>query len=212
MRNWGIVITGFYALVILFLLIPVLPPLAAGEPPQLLPLEWESWWAWMLVGIFVSGQALLLFVSVDTSRRRLEPRTHIGVSIALASLFLGFLTVIGVWSVVVVVMSDDGIPDSLLWVIPAPILMWSFWGAILYVYMRESSDVATRLTRWLLRGSVLELLIAVPAHVWVRQRDDCSAPGVTALGIVTGIAIMLMAFGPGILFLLHKRLQQYQRD
>lgn len=208
MRNWGIVITLFYALVIVFFLVPILAPLALDEPPALPSLEWG--WAWPITFIFVAGQGLLLFVSVDTSRRYLRARTHIGVSVALAALFLGFLTVIGIWSLVVVAMGDEGFPDNLLWIAPAPILTWVFWSVVLYIYMKESSDLVTRLTRWLIRGSVLELLIAVPAHVWVRQRDDCSAPGVTALGIVTGIAIMLMAFGPSVLFLLKKRLDQYE--
>ncbi|MEE9255379.1 MAG: hypothetical protein V3U43_10610 [Pseudomonadales bacterium] len=211
MMNWGIVITGFYAVVIVFLLLPVLLPLASGEAPELLTLEWENWWAWLLVAIFVTGQGLLLFLSVDTSRRHLEPRTHIGVSIALASVFLGFLSVMLVWSMVVVVMGDDGFPDELLWIILAPISLWVVWGGILYIYMKESSDLVTELTTWLLRGSVLELLIAVPAHVWVRHRDDCSAPSVTALGIVTGMAVMLMAFGPSVLFLLKKRLDRYRQ-
>lgn len=212
MRNWGIAITGFYAVVIVFLLLPMFAPLVSGDAPEMLPLEWEIWWVWMLVMLFVAGQGLLLFVSVDTSRKYLKPRTHIGVSIALASLFLGLLTVALVWSMAVVVMGDDGFPDELLWIIPAPISLWVVWGVILYIYMNDSSTLVTQLTTWLIRGSVLELLIAVPAHVWVRQRDDCSAPGVTALGIVTGIAIMLMAFGPSVMFLLKRRLDRYRQN
>jgi hypothetical protein len=32
--------------------------------------------------------------------------------------------------------------------------------------------------------------------VVARQREDCSAPFATGFGIATGIAIMLLAFGP----------------
>jgi hypothetical protein len=56
----------------------------------------------------------------------------------------------------------------------------------------------------LLRGSALELLVAVPCHVIVRRRDDCSAPVVTGFGIVTGIAIMLLSFGLSVLLLYQK--------
>jgi hypothetical protein len=64
---------------------------------------------------------------------------------------------------------------------------------------------------WLLRGSILELLIAVPSHVIVRQRDDCCAPFATFWGIVTGISVMLISFGPGVLFLFAARIRRKQR-
>ena len=49
---------------------------------------------------------------------------------------------------------------------------------------------------WLFRGSILELLIAVPTHVIVRRRHDCCAPAVTSFGITSGIVIMLISLAP----------------
>jgi len=86
---------------------------------------------------------------------------------------------------------------------------WLFWGIVFYFFLRNSSRVVTRILSWLLTGSVLELLIAVPCHVIVRRRHDCSAPAATSFGIVTGIAIMLLSFGPSVLFLYKKRLDAY---
>jgi hypothetical protein len=88
---------------------------------------------------------------------------------------------------------------------------WVIWGGIFYQHYRNSSNAVSAAVSWLLKGSVLELLIAVPAHVIVRQRGDCSAPIVTSWGIVTGIAIMLLCFGPGVLALYKKRLDTYSR-
>jgi hypothetical protein len=65
----------------------------------------------------------------------------------------------------------------------------------------------TRAVTWLLRGSVLELLIAVPAHIITRRRHDCSAPIVTGFGISSGLAIMLLAFGPSVYLLYRKRME-----
>jgi hypothetical protein len=55
------------------------------------------------------------------------------------------------------------------------------------------------------------LLIVVPCHVVVRHRDDCSAPALTGFGIATGLAVMLLTFGPGVVFLYRKRLRRYER-
>ena len=86
---------------------------------------------------------------------------------------------------------------------------WAFWGVLFYLFLRNSSAVVDQVVTWLLRGSILELLVAVPCHVIVRRRNECSAPVVTSFGIVTGIAIMLLSFGPSVLLLYKKRLDAY---
>jgi hypothetical protein len=83
------------------------------------------------------------------------------------------------------------------------------WGILFYLYLRNSLEITTRAVSWLLKGSVLELLVAVPCHILVRRRDDCSAPVATSFGIVTGIAVMLLSFGPSVLLLYKKRLDAY---
>jgi hypothetical protein len=46
--------------------------------------------------------------------------------------------------------------------------------------------------------------------VMVRRRHDCSAPVATSFGITTGIAIMLLSFGPGVLLLYKKRMDAFR--
>src|SRR5262249_55187431 len=62
--------------------------------------------------------------------------------------------------------------------------------------------------RWLIAGSVAELLIALPSHVVLRQRQECCAPMITSAGLATGLATLLVALGPGVLFLYRARLRQ----
>jgi hypothetical protein len=77
-------------------------------------------------------------------------------------------------------------------------------------YRKPGARLATGIA-WLLRGSVLELLVAVPAHVIVRRRDECCAPTFTGWGIATGIAVMLACFGPGVLVLYQKQMESYRK-
>jgi hypothetical protein len=88
--------------------------------------------------------------------------------------------------------------------------LWLFWGAVFYKFRRSTDpDALTgRLMRWLLGGSVLELLVAVPSHIIVRERGDCCAPIGTFFGISMGISVMLMSFGPGVFLLYAKRIER----
>ena len=179
---------------------------------------------WMLAVGILGSQVLLLFLSVDTSHKRLKPRTHISISLAVATLLTALLTTAAVWSLGVAVRGDkffdffDHFGKRLIhdqdyilvfWLLVFWGALWMFWSILFYLYYRNSSPGVTRLASGLLKGSVLELLIAVPCHVIVRRRGDCSAPAATSFGIATGLAIMLLSFGPGILLLYKKRLDAY---
>ena len=218
MRRWGLIITAFYAAVVLVLAAPIILLLEYKEPTWAVLKIYEWWGTWIYVGILVVGEALLLFLSVDSSWRHAKPRQHIAVTAILTSFFAAVLTGSALFSVEVAVYGDKAPP---LWedkgelfgmtVLGIWIAFWVIWGGIFYQYYRDASNMVSRVVTWLLRGSVLELLIAVPAHVIVRQRGDCSAPVVTGFGIVTGLAIMLLCFGPGVLALYKKRLDAYSK-
>jgi hypothetical protein len=59
--------------------------------------------------------------------------------------------------------------------------------------------------RLLIAGSILELLVAVPTHVYSRAKDHCCGGYATIWGIGVGISVMLFAFGPGVFFLFVRR-------
>jgi hypothetical protein len=92
------------------------------------------------------------------------------------------------------------------------LVFWSVW-AIIFRRATKSDEpdaLLKRITRWLLRGSILELLVAVPSHIIVRRREDCCAPAGTFWGIATGVSIMLLCFGPGVFFLFVERFKRLQ--
>ncbi len=100
---------------------------------------------------------------------------------------------------------------SLIWgMLTTLVLFWVVWVVIFRSFAKsdDPDSLLKRSTRWLLRGSILELLIAVPSHIFVRRRGDCCAPVGTFWGIVTGISVMLLCFGPGVFFLFVERFER----
>ena len=216
MRKWGIVISVFYAVIVVGLLAPAglrLAMAGSGAPfLKTLGDMYSGWLVWAAIVALIGGQAILLFLSVDTTQKRMKPRTHLAVSVVAGSMLFALLTFALVSAAGAGVAGDkflDRFWETEMEVVWIFLAFWLVWGVLFFLYFRNSAAAATRIVSWLLKGSVLELLIAVPCHVWVRRRDDCSAPIATSFGIVTGIAVMLLAFGPSVLLLYKKRLDGY---
>ncbi len=215
MRRWGVIITAFYFLAVIGLLGPGLYWLAElykhPDAKSLYQLV-TSWQWWLMVGVLVAGEALLLFLSVDTSWRRRRPRQHLAVTVIFVGLAVGLLAFLASWTLLVGIYGDsDPPPWASSMLLALPLGLWAVWAALFYCYYRSSPRAVAAAVASLLAGSVLELLIAVPTHLVVRRRHECTAPVVTSFGIVTGIAIMLLSFGPGVLALYKKRLDAYER-
>jgi hypothetical protein len=215
MRKWGVVITLVYSVILIVLFLPGF--IALGDPHDLFGpygfgvlretyTEWSG--MWVVVAALIFGEATLMFLAVDTSQKRLRPRAHIAVSATMAGMLLTLMVVVGAVSLSVAMDSGRFLYEaaSSLSVIAG---LWIFWGVVFYLYARKRENVVKRVATWLIRASVLELLVAVPCHVIVRRRMDCSAPLATSLGICTGIAVMLLSFGPGVLLLYKKRMDTY---
>ncbi len=218
MRKWGILVSTFYALILLALIVPGAILLAGpghhnwreffGSVNE----AYGDWVLRLLIAVVLASQALLLFVSIDTSQKRLKPRAHILVSCVAAAVLTALLTSGIIWSLGFAIRGETFWKPFfekqanllLFWG-----ALWLLWGIVFYLYFRNSSESVARLMSWLLKGSILELLIVVPCHVIVRRRHDCSAPLATGFGIATGLAIMLLSFGPSVLFLYKKRLDSY---
>jgi len=224
MRHWGIVITGFYALVVTFLFTFGVV-MVSGELPEdgygFFEFLQTIQIIWVVLLIMVCAQLLLLFLSVDTSWRRLKAQRHAKITASFVGLMVCTLFIAVIFALGMAHSGDDflefqwlnNLPDTL----EGPVLLlivvylWVFWGLVFYKYFKRDSGVINSAVSWLIRGSVLQLLIAVPCHIMIRQREDCCAPFISAYGIATGIAIMLLAFGPGALLLYRRKLDEYKK-
>ncbi len=216
MRKWGIVITAVYVCIVTVLIIPGFVRLS-GYGTGI----YGNWLTWAWLSIMISGQVLLLFLRVDNSKKRLKPRKRLWVSVLTTSLLTGVLFYAAAWSLLAGIIGDRVFEEplsivfnleSMINIFITWLVLWLIWAIIFALYARRTPHWLDNVVSWLLKGSVLELLIAVPCHLIVRHRNDCSAPGATGFGIATGIAIMLLSFGPSVLLLYQKRLQQYSGD
>jgi len=216
MRKWGVVVSLLYAFILLALLVPAFRVLAGSSTPTLNDFAelYKSWITWLIVCIFVIPQFVLLWLSVDKNSKRLKPQRPLLFSAVLTGFFLAIVTFVVAVALFVAIRGENAIPDfdTITPVIVPPFVLWLMWGILFYLMYRNSTDPVTRAVSWLFRGSVLELLVAVPTHVIVRRRHDCCAPAWTGFGITSGIAIMLLAFGPSVLLLFKKRMEKYERQ
>src|SRR5512138_2360507 len=113
MRKWGVIISAFYAMILL-LLIPGIFFLSAESASYLLSQSlfadlvnlYKQWFLWMYFAILLSSQALLLFLSVDVSHKRLKPRAHILVSCIVTAILIALLTISAVTSIDVAIRSN----------------------------------------------------------------------------------------------------------
>lgn len=226
MKKWGLLVTSYYVVTVIAMMWPlffnVVPILFSNEHmtwwdycTRIRDLYGEPWFA-VPVAIVFLGQ-LLLLASVDRSSRQVKPQSHIFWPAALSGLFTAVLA-FGLFTSIAFTIKGDHFVDYFGENLPAQVifaviwpLVWLIWGIVFYVRERHTENPLSRATNWLLKGSILEFLVVVPCHVIVRRRDECCAPIVTSLGMCTGLAIMLIAFGPGVWFLYRKQMQSYKR-
>ena len=160
--------------------------------------------------ILIISQALLLIIPVRIVKHRPKPQRGLWLT-AIAAGALFAIVVLGiVWSIAAAIFGDDSIEDKIaLFALIFLLVNWIVWSCIFRSFARNADPQCyfRRLMKWLLRGTILELLVAVPSHIIVRHKDICCADCITAAGIATGLAVMLISFGPGIYFLYSERIE-----
>ncbi|MHC5165463.1 MAG: hypothetical protein ACYSOI_09010, partial [Planctomycetota bacterium] len=157
----------------------------------------------------IAAQACLLIVPVRIKHQRPKKRRGIWFTAIIAGLLYTALLFFAGLSIIAAVWGDD-ISEPVFWILLGILpLNWIGWSITFCLMSRsmEPECFIRRLMRWLIGGSILELLIAVPSHIIVRHRDVCCAHGLTAAGLTTGIAVIFFAFGPGLYFLYADRIR-----
>ena len=201
---WVYAVAGAYLLVLgAVALFPALLALLGDDAGVYPPLV-------ATVVAMVLCEAALLFVPVRVASRRPVTRRSLWIPLLGSGALAGFLGM----GVVLALSEYWNFPEGsqlAVWAIPAAV--WGAWTLVFWHVSQHTSaeSVAAKLHRWLVAGSVLELLVAVPTHVVVRRRGECCAGISTAMGICLGIAVMLLAFGPSVGFLYYRRWKQVRQ-
>ena len=168
--------------------------------------------AWMWLGIWAVGfgliQAALLVVPVRLADERPVGRRHIFWPIAAVILLAGLLIFAAVAAVLETL--ENTTCDNKGWFIFPYVgvgILWLIWTFLFGFYTgnRPPRQFMARLVRWLVAGSILEFLIAIPAHVLARCRNYCCAGFGTFWGLAVGISVLLIAFGPAAFMLFARR-------
>ena len=238
MKRWAVFTVAIYAAALLVLTTPALliafgrwAKNPVGFDDALHAYSYYGYWLWLAV--LIAGQALFLLVPIDIAERRLPARRPVRIPVIVTAFFLANLLVSGLLAVASAILKDAGLEffpylsPSHYWVLfnvenhdneiflgmaVCLLVFWTLWAFVFGRFAKSDDPEAFlhRATRWLLRGSVLELLVAIPSHIIVRRREDCCAPIGTFWGIASGISVMLLCFGPGVFFLFVERFRRLQ--
>lgn len=105
------------------------------------------------------------------------------------------------------VIRGTGYPEAIqdfrvLWVGMG--LLWLVWGTAFWGYFRtvDHRSAVARVFRWLVAGSVLNVMLAGPVHA--TRTGDCYCAKGSYTGLVFGLTVAVWLFGPAV-FLLYWR-------
>lgn len=163
----------------------------------------------VMVGALLLGGVSLILIPVRVVRRRPVRRRSVWFPIIGSGLLFGLL-VLGAAAAMGEYLTNQVVGWHL---VTAAALCWTIWSVLFAIIALPGTPhgIPMRLHRWLIAGSVLELLVAVPTHVVVRRRPDCCAGIATGFGICLGVAVMFVSFGPSVLLLFYRRRRQITR-
>jgi hypothetical protein len=200
-------VAGLYALIVLGMaLLPFIVPLASGDTIE--PTVYLHSAA--ITTALVLCELALLFVPVRVVSRRPVTRRSLWIPLAASAVLAALLG----FGATLALVEYSKLSDEAAWIVfGAAGAVWLAWTFVFWSmsYHTSPDAVATKLHRWLLAGSVLELLVAVPTHLVVRRRSECCAGIGTGIGIGAGVLVMLLAFGPSVGFLYYRRWKQIRR-
>lgn len=230
MKRWAVLVAILYVLMLGVLSLPVVcacfypktgfkdaaEALSAVKDAAEMYGHWQ-WWLWL--GVMGLAQVAMLAVPVRFASRRPMSHRPLALTVLVSGLMMGALVAGAIYSLAEFAFGEKAGDDahfvSTNWIaIGLGVSAWCAWALIFFRSSRKSEpqDLVSRLCKSLLKGSIAELLIAVPTHIVARSRDYCCAGFMTFIGLALGLSVMLFSFGPGVFFLFVARWRRLHPD
>lgn len=182
----------------------------------------HAWYAAAALAVLLLAQ--WVFLSPKGSWRiGLDSSKPLPLKSAISAAFMGMLLSVGLLASVLELL-DWWIPQTTtggiatpqrfgaVWAVMGAI--WVFWAVVFYVHSKslDRYTAMRRIVRRLIGGTVLELVMAGPAHAWIMysRGSACYCDRGTWTGISFGTVTALWLFGPGafLLFLRERKRRQ----
>jgi hypothetical protein len=212
MRKWAWVVILLYVAILSGIAVALASLAVKDVPGDAIGVIVVSW-----VAIMAACQAGLLVVPLRVHSRRPITKRHLFWPVTVAVLSCIAMAVgmfLAAWETIA--HSDLAGRDAeqmLFYTGLGIVAVWIVWAFIFGFYTggRQPATFISRTTRFLIGGSILELLVAVPTHVIARARNYCCAGWLTVWGLGLGASVMLFAFGPGVFALFVRRYHALKR-
>ena len=171
---------------------------------------------WIFFAVVFICQLSLMFVPVRLKKEKPVPRSYLWVPVVVSGLLFAIVITGALITLHELVYATKWAEDSkqdlffmLEYFCFLLLLLWVVWTIVFWKMTANTSAKQFSMTskKWLLHGSILNFLIAVPVHVYVRHKEYCCAGMWTFFSITMGISVMLIAFGPGVYVLYCNRVK-----
>ena len=206
MKRWALLTVALYVVFLSILAFPMLLLLREKDNPA----DYIAFFYGWIAPILILIQVVLLLVPLAVVQERPVKRRKIIVSAVIGGIPMTVMTLSFIGFILLMILGENDAWDFRGWMVLAAFaISWLIWGILFWKNFssKDPGSYTSTMTRWLLRGSILELIVAVPSHIISRRRDECCAPPITLFGIVTGLSIAGLSFGPGVFFLFAKRIK-----
>lgn len=216
-KNWSYIVMALYVVLNMSLVLGTVWVLFFEQRNEFRMVDYLGL-GFVVAAIMFLCQYVLFDLKVEAIETRPVARRKIGLASVCIALLMAFITYFLFFTLVFVVFGEGKANplNRVEWLFGFLLIFifvasWVFWGIVFARMGRNKEDEANKFIREsmavLIKGSVVELLVAIPSHLIMRHREDCCAPVFSFMGIITGLTVMFFAFGPGILFLYHQRMK-----